>query len=53
VTSQQILEKAWQIATDRAYEFDNLDKWQVKAVKKRGYRLYKLVSICVYSPRAN
>ena len=34
MTHQEILEKAWEVATERAWEFDNLDKWQTIAVRK-------------------
>lgn len=34
MTNQEILTKAIQKAHDRAWEFDNLDKWEVKAVRK-------------------
>ena len=34
MTNQEILLKAFSIATERGYEFDNLDKWDVIALKK-------------------
>lgn len=33
MTNLEILEKAFRVATDRGWEFDNLDKWLVKAVR--------------------
>ncbi len=34
MNNEQILEKAWKIATDRGWEFDNLDKWHLKANRR-------------------
>jgi len=33
MTNEEVLLKAWNVATDRGWEFDNLDKWQVEVEK--------------------